>query len=468
MLKAVLARGIGRLILGYLGLFLVSVVLVFALVYWVTIGFVESRTNETLASELAVLEADYRSRGMPGLIRAVAERAAEPGTPMVYLVATVHGHIVAGNLPAWPRDVSPDGTIATIALPRHPDDASGPVSARAAGFDLPGGLLLLVGRSTADEEMFRDRVIYALAGALVFIVGIGALGGWLIARDLSNRVEAMNATARQIIQGNLRQRIAHAQSGDALDGLAANLNAMLDQIERLMAGMRQATDGIAHDLRTPLTRIRSRLELALIGTRDAETYRRVLDETIRDIDRLLTVFQSLLNIAQAEAGTSSEPFEPVDLNEIARRVAELYEPVADDKAVTLTVEADETTPAIAHGSEQLLAQAVANLVDNAVKYTPTRGRVAVIVSPAANGAGPAITIRDTGPGIPPIWRERVRERFVRLDRAGSHPGSGLGLSLAHAAARLHGARLVLDDAEPECTDPARRGLAARLAFPPPG
>jgi signal transduction histidine kinase len=256
------------------------------------------------------------------------------------------------------------------------------------------------------------------------------------------------------MHGDLSQRVAITGSGDEFDQLAGHLNEMLERIERLMEGMREVSDNIAHDLRTPLSRLRSRLEVALLEPPDGVRYAEVMRETIAEADALLGTFNALLSITQAEAGEQRTPPEEIDLAEIARAVCELYEPVADERGSALTLELDGPVPV--RGDRHLLSQAAANLVDNALKYAASG---AVTVAARRVGGEARLEVADHGPGIPPEHRERVFDRFVRLEASRSTPGQGLGLSLVRAVARQHGGGVRLEDNEP--------GLRAVLALPEP-
>jgi signal transduction histidine kinase len=276
-------------------------------------------------------------------------------------------------------------------------------------------------------------------------------------RNMLRKVDAVNRTSTQIIHGDLSQRVPLSGTGDEFDQLAQNLNQMLDQIERLMAGMRQVTDNIAHDLRTPLSRLRARLEVTLIEKPDQTRYAEVLRETINEADRLLGTFNALLSIAEAEAGSRRDGFEPVDLSEIARDVAELYEPVADENG--LGFETGIADKIMVRGDRLLLSQAIANLLDNALKYTPV-GKVALRVDTRAGKA--RVEVSDTGPGVPPDRRSTVFDRFVRLEGSRSTPGNGLGLSLVRAVAKLHDGEIWLADSLPGAERP---GLKVVLELP---
>jgi signal transduction histidine kinase len=445
-----------RVALLYLGLFLASVLVILVLIYWFTAGFIERQTDETIAAEIAGLREQYRQRRLPGLIEVVKSRSAVPRTSTLYLVATPTFTPLAGNLSDWPdAEPDPEGWIEfEIAdAPEAPDGGSH--DARAVVFTLPGGYHLLVGRDTMERRHFQERVLISLAWALLLTVGLGAAGGVLISRNVMHRIDAINRTTRQIMSGALQERMAVANNGDELDQLAGNLNAMLDQIEHLMVGMRQVTDSVAHDLRTPLTRLRSRLEITLVEAATEDEYRAAIQEAISEADRLLGIFGALLSIAEAEAGTMQRSFQKVSLSDLARLMADLYEPAAEESGLGFV--SDIRAEPVVLGNQQLLAQAIANLLDNALKYTPAEGIVTLTVSGPEGGRGPCVSVSDTGPGIPAEQRESVLRRFVRLEASRSTPGNGLGLSLVDAVARLHGARLEMDDNHP--------GLIVSLVFP---
>ena len=444
-----------RLSVLYAGLFVVFTGLLLLFVYRSTAGFIQNEMSDTVAIEVAGLEDQYARHGMPGLLEVVRQRSSLQYTNSLYLVRAPNGVILAGNLSAWP-DVLPDeGGWAHFQVASPTEPGSRPSTASAMMFTLPGNAQLLVGRDTSEIDTLRRRIWQSLGWVVTGAVVLGLIGGGLISHGAMRQIDAINRTTRRIMGGDLTGRVKRSGSGDEIDTLSANLNPMLDQIERLMTGIRQVTDSIAHDLRTPLTRLRSRIELVLIREdADPEVYRTALQETITEADRLLDTFKALLSIAEAESGSRGRNFQPVNLAEVARMAADLYEPVADDKGLDL--HADIRGEPVLNGNPQLLSQALANLLDNAIKYTPA-GSVTLTVEPAAAGRGPRLTVADTGPGIPPEMREKVLERFVRLDDARASPGNGLGLSLVDAVARLHGAVLELGSNEP--------GLRITLQFP---
>jgi signal transduction histidine kinase len=452
-LRRLLRTNAFRLAALYLILFATSVVALLGFIYWSTANFIEQQTEATLDAEIAGLAEQYDQRGLSGLVQVIAERSAgERGDAMLYLVTDPTGKPLAGNLSGWPHTESVrPGWISFTVEAHHGGDHQTDV-ARATTFTIPGGYRLLVGRDLRDAAAFRKRVTGTLAWAGVLTLGLGLAGGIVMSRNMLHRVEVVSNTTAGIIHGDLGQRVPLTGSGDEFDQLATNLNAMLDQIERLMSGMRQVTDNIAHDLRTPLSRLRSRLEVTLLETPDVARYGEVLRETIAEADRLLGTFTALLGIAEAEAGSGRGNMETVDLAEIARSVVELYEPAAEEKGLELGGRFEG--PVLVHGDRHLLAQAAANLVDNALKYTPS-GRIDLTVVGDRKTA--RLEVSDSGPGIPEDRRDAVFDRFVRLESSRSTPGNGLGLSLVRAVAQLHGGTVTLADHDP--------GLRAILTLP---
>ncbi|HEV7367695.1 sensor histidine kinase [Arenibaculum sp.] len=446
-----------RVALVYIWLFTASVLIILGAIYYTTAGFLDRQAGETIAAELEGLREQYRQRGLRGLAEVIEQRSRQPRTNALYLFTDPRLNPIAGNLSHWPEVEPEDGGWIEFVLADAPAAGNGEIhGARARVFVLPGGFRLLVGRDLRERGEFQDRLVFSLAWAVVLTIGLGTVGGVLISRDVMRRVDAINRTTRKIMTGELHQRIVVSAGGDELDELARNLNAMLDRIERLMQEMRHVAESVAHDLRTPLTRLRSRMELALLETRGQDAARSALQDALGEADRLLATFQALLSIAEAEAGHQQAAFSQLDLAGLVREMVELYEPVAEEKGVALGADLHD---APIRGHRHLLAQAVANLLDNAVKYTPAGGRIAVSVRPGAAPGSAELAVADSGPGIPADERGRVLHRFVRLERSRSTPGNGLGLSMVDAVARLHGAELVLDDNEP--------GLAVSLRFGQP-
>lgn len=443
-----------RLTVLYLALFVASVVAILGFIYWSTVAVIDRQAAATIEAEIIGLADQYEDRGLAGLIDAVRERSGEGGSrDSVYLLWDPQTGPLAGNLAAWPPSAAGVSEWVRLTLNRREDEGVVPHEVSARTFQLAGGYRLLVGRDLHERTKFRRLVVDTLIWSLCAAIGLGLLGGIFLSRRMLGRVEAVTMTTRRIMQGDLSQRIEPGGSDDEFDRLGESLNAMFAQIERLMSGMRLATDSLAHDLRSPLTRLRGRIELALISPPDPGRDRDALGDVLRQADAALATFDSLLKIAAAEAGVAAAELRPLDLGALARDAAELYEPLADEKEIRLVVATPPAPPVAAQ--RELLAQAVANLLDNAVKHTPAGGRIAVSV--AADEPVVRLTVADNGPGVPEADRERVLERFVRLEEARSTPGAGLGLSLVAAVARLHGAALRLSDNTP--------GLRVDLEFP---
>ncbi|HWK43578.1 MAG TPA: ATP-binding protein [Stellaceae bacterium] len=451
-----------RLAMVYLMLFAVSVFAVLGFVYLQTVVFVSRQIDETIDAEITGLAEQYHERGLGGLVSVIQQRAARTrGTTTLYLLTDRTHSPIAGNLTRWP-DVTVDqdgwlrfplqraGSLVVGAAGQGTGDEAEHI-VQAASFVLPGGYQLLVGRDTQERSDFDARMRQALGWSALLTVMLGLLGGVLLSRRLLARLEAINRTSSSIIAGDFSRRIPRHGSNDEFDHLAENLNGMLDRIERLMAAMRQVTDNIAHDLRSPLGRLRSRIEVTLLEEPSMERYRETLERTIADADGLLATFSALLDIAEAEAGSRQETRGPVDLGEIIVNLVDLYEPVAEEAGLRLTLTLDRpastmaTSPLIVSGNRHLLSQAIANLVENALKYTPSGGTVAITAG--RSGDQVRLTVTDSGPGIPATERERVFDRFYRVESSRTTPGNGLGLSLVKAVISLHGGEVVLDDAQ---------------------
>jgi len=444
-----------RLTLLYLALFSVSVLALLGFIYWSTVAVIERQTAETIESEIRGLAEQYRRQGLGRLIEIVRERSDRGDPSNVYLLTDPARRPLVGNLAAWPETETGEesGAWITLNLDRRLDGVRVPRTVRARTFVLTGDYRLLVGRDTQERIRFRRTVVQALAWSLAAMLVLGLAGGALISRGMLARVDRVAGSARAIMAGDLSQRLATGGSGDEFDRLASSLNGMLDRIEALMTGMRLATDSLAHDLRGPLTRLRSRIELALRAEPDSARDREALAAALDEADATLAMFESLLRIALAEGGVAKEDFRALPLDALARDAAELYAPLAEEKGVTLATGLADDLTVSGHG--ELLAQAVSNLLDNAVKHTPPGGRIDLTTAVEAGAV--TLLVADTGPGIPEADRARVQERFVRLDRSRGGPGAGLGLSLVAAVARLHGAALELEDNAP--------GLRVVLRFP---
>jgi signal transduction histidine kinase len=448
-----------RLAFAYLMLFAVSVLIVLGFIYWRTDGTLATLSDETIRAEVQGLAEQYKRHGINGpngLREIIVERSVRQNLRNSLYLLAVGDVPIAGNLSLWPPDAVQTGRdwiSFTYMREGDPERESRP--GRAFQVALFGRYRLLVGRDTKEVSAIGDAIRSTLMWAIGITGLIGIAGGVWMSRSVLRRLETINRTSRDIMSGDLTRRIPVMGNRDELDGLATNLNQMLEQIERLMMGMREVADNIAHDLRTPLNRLRNKLEGAMIGNQSREETTAALESAISEADGLISTFNSLLLIAEAETGAHRDTLEPVDLTEVIHDVADLYEPVAEDRGISLKFIAP--AKAMVRGNRSLLARAAANLVENALKYTPKGGAVTVSAGMNARDHRPTVTVRDTGPGIPEGDRERVLDRFVRLERSRNTPGSGLGLSLVAAVARMHDAVIKLEDAKP--------GLLATLSFP---
>jgi signal transduction histidine kinase len=424
---------------------------------------ITEQITDTVNAEITGLSEQYRIGGIRRLVVVVDARARRPGSSL-YLVTTFAGEALAGNVTALPTGIL-DNAGWTETAYRRLDEGEGPEHpehlALARVFQLPGGFRLLVGRDLDERERLYHIVLDAGRWSIAIVIVLGLAGGLFVTRRVLRRVDAMTETTRSIMDGDLGERLPVAGTGDELDRLAENLNVMLERIEALMHGLKEVSDNIAHDLKTPLTRLRNRAEQALRTAKSEAEYRAAIDATIEESDGLIRTFNALLMIARAESGQARGDMSEFDAAEIAHDIGELYEPLAEQKGIALKVDAD--TPAPLKGSRELVSQALANLVDNAIKYAAPLDKAAngapseIVVRALNEGDRILLTVTDNGPGIPESDRPRVVERFVRLEQSRSQPGSGLGLSLASAVARLHGGELTLADNHP--------GLKSVIALP---
>jgi signal transduction histidine kinase len=453
-----------RLSLIYFGLFAAMAAAAVGYTYYRTSILLGEQLESAIETELSVLDQRYRKGGLDGLRAAIAERTETAGNSL-YLLANTEGRHLAGNLKAVSEQLWNASGGVTFLYRRAYENKVEERLAYAVVLRFTNGFRLVVGRDIDDQRQFGEAVrrtfLWTLGGMVLF--GLGA--GVLIGRSLLKRIESITDTTQRIMAGDLSERIPLAGTDDEFDRLATGLNAMLQRIEELIAGFREVSDNIAHDLRTPLNRLRSRVEAAL---REAapESHREALQATIEDADELIKTFNALLSIARLEAGAQRTD-QHFNLAAVVRDVAELYEPVAEERGIALLVEADGE--AVFDGQRELIAQALANILDNAIKYGAVRGeaepgKAVITVRFVQAGDVARIVIADRGPGIHPEDRERVFKRFVRLETSRSQPGSGLGLSLAAAVARLHGGELTLSDNAPglAVTLTVRRRNAAPL------
>ena len=435
-----------KLSLAYLVIFAIGAGVVLGGIDWNVNQLLDQQIGQTIVAEINGLNEQYDTGGIRQLVTAVERRTEQPGSSL-YLVTNFAGQALAGNVATLPPGVIDRPGLVETSYERR-GDARPNHLALAQVFLLPSGFRLLVGRDLEERENLRDVMIHALFTSLFWVMLVGMVGGLVVSLKILRRVDAMNASAKTIMTGDLSRRLPLAGTGDELARLAENLNAMIARIGKLMLGMREVSDNIAHDLRTPLTRLRNNAEEALRSGGDAGRQRDALEGVIGEADGLIAVFNALLMIARAEAGSGRDALVEGDAAAIVADVAELYEPSAEEAGVALTVEIEPALPV--RVNRELLGQAVANLIDNALKYgaTASGSGSAVAVSARRAGGRVEVAVADRGPGIPAADRGRVLERFVRLEGSRSRPGSGLGLSLASAIAHLHSGDLRLDDNGP--------------------
>ena len=456
-----------RLTLVYLFLFALFAASLLGYFAWNTRRMVTEQIATTVNAETGELSDIFGRRGLRGLVFNIENRALRPGANL-YLVTAPNGPAIAGNVGSLAPGVLATAGWSETAYRRLDEQDSADHRALVLVTELPGGFRLLIGRDLEERRRLFGIVAKAAQWSVLIVVVLGLGGGIFVARRVLRRIDAMTGTTQRIMAGDLSGRLPVGRSGDELDRLAENLNAMLERIEALMMGLKEVSDNIAHDLKTPLTRLRNRAEEALAKSGSEAEYRGALERTIEESDGLIRTFNALLMIARAESGQARGNMDDFDAADVANGIHELYEPLAEDDGMTLQVRTASTP---LHGNRELISQALANLVENAIKY----GKPVAIAQPLSAGAVAAadsreiliesrrdgdsvlLSVTDHGPGIPEADRKHAVERFVRLEASRSQRGSGLGLSLASAVATLHGGELRLSDAHP--------GLTATLAIP---
>ncbi len=452
-----------RLTLLSAALFALSSFVILSLVYTATVGQATRRADAAINEELARIEARYEAGGAQAANRYILQRSVGGGE-FLYLLVNAEGERVSGNISGLPG-ASPDseGWVG-FTYDRAPVEGDAPAEegrdARARIRELDSGYQLFVGVDMEEENRFVGEALNAVLIASGLALALGIISGAVVSRRFARRLETINAASREVMRGRLDTRAPRTYSGDDLDELSGNFNAMLDRVEHLMQRMRSAGDSIAHDLRLPLTRMRGRLEAALVEAGDLAAREAALAQAVADVDELLKTFNAVMSLSRLQAGERRRAFETVNLSELIADVAELYEPVCEDVGLEFNCDCPDVITIL--GDRELLAQAVANLIDNAVKYTPEGGAVMLRGRKTSKGQV-EISVTDTGPGIPATERTRVLERFVRLEKSRSLPGVGLGLSLVQAIAEVHSAKLTLDDGPGSVGDNGP-GLRIALCF----
>jgi signal transduction histidine kinase len=453
-----------RLTLVYLFLFALFAASLLGYFAWNTRLLITEQITTTVNVEVSEISDIYARRGLLGLTRAIGNRSLRPGANL-YLVTTPTGQALAGNVESLTAGVMATSGWSETAYRRIEDQDSSDHRALVRVTEMTNGFRLLIGRDLEERRRLFGIVAHAAQWSILVVIVLGIGGGIFVARRVLRRIDAITGTTQRIMAGDLSGRLPVGRSGDELDRLAENLNAMLERIEALMMGLKEVSDNIAHDLKTPLTRLRNRAEEALASSGSEPEYRAALERTIEESDGLIRTFNALLMIARAESGQARGNMDDFDAADVASGIHELYEPLAEEDGMTLRL---KTAAAPLHGNRELIGQALANLVENAIKYgkppqPAASGAVVsldskqILIEARREGDSVLLSVTDRGPGIPEGDRKHAVERFVRLDTSRSQPGSGLGLSLASAVATLHGGELRLSDAHP--------GLVAALAIP---
>jgi signal transduction histidine kinase len=436
-----------RLTLVYLLLFAGVTVFMVVFVTRSTTDLLTRQLRTTIDADVEDIEEVYEQGGFRRVLTVIDLKSREPGASL-YAIVDFSGNVVAGNVADLPQDIL--GRAADEPVPTRYTRLDGDQVLRHDALvrvvALDNGFRVLIGRDIGERERFREIYRNGFRVVIIVMLVLGLVTWFFVSNRVLKRIDQVTATSRKIVAGDLTGRLPVAGSGDEFDRLAESVNGMLSRIEDLMRGLKDVSDNIAHDLKTPLTRMRNRVEGALAAAPDETNDRAVLDATIEECDGLIKTFDALLMIARVEAGNQPAEMVKTPVGDIVREVAELYGPVTEEEGFGLEV-VDQG--GLAMVNRELLARALANLIDNALKYGRAEGRRPTIrVSVVPEGDDVVLSVTDNGPGVPEADRERVLGRFVRLEASRSAPGSGLGLALVQAIAHLHGTSAVLSDAEP--------------------
>jgi signal transduction histidine kinase len=432
-----------RLTLIYAALFVVSALVLFGTVYVTATRAMQSDMEAVLRTEAFQLAEIHNRAGLLGTAEQITRRMNfRTRGPIYYLLEAPTQQVVVGNLPGMPPV---NGVIDFVRTNESEEPSNARSKLTGFGLTLPDGSFILVAQDASRLIDMQHAIESAFAVSAAVTLFLAIAGGVLLSGGFLRRIDTIGRTSRAIMEGDLAARIPVRGTNDEIDQLVAGLNAMLDRIQHLLEGLRQVSNDIAHDLRTPLGRLRQRLEDARDHATTTAEYAAAAEASIVEADLLLETFSALLRIAQIEAGAQKSGFADLDLSEVARQVGEAYLPAAEDSQhrLDLSIESGVTI----HGDRQLLAQMISNLVENALAHTPSGATVslALIKGPRIT---PQITVADNGPGIPPDERDKVFDRFYRLDRSRTTAGSGLGLALVKAIASLHGLPIKLEDRQP--------------------
>lgn len=447
-----------RLTATFILIFSLFAILLLAFITWQSSVLIQRQQADDIDREVRVFQRIDANQGVRALAFALERISRAPG-PGVYYLGDASGQYLLGNVTDIPANVLIEPGIHSFDYERanpfiDPPDENAPPRPEKSGFavvrsvELSNGMRLVVGRDVVERRGFSAIIVQSFLFGVLGIILFSIIAGGVTARRVLKRIDTIRDTSTKIMSGNLSERVPVTRRNDEFDGLATNLNAMLDRIEQLLQGLKQVTDNVAHDLKTPLTRLRNQAESALRDGADDEARRQALETTIAESDRLIQTFNALLMIARAEAGAPSGALSDVDVSAVVADVAELYGPVAEDEGIE--VETAIVAGVHLHANRELIGQAMVNLLENAVKYAKPEGegQGRITVGLRQHDGRVLIEVADNGPGIAEEDRKRVLERFVRLEKSRSEPGSGLGLSLVDAVTRLHGGTFRIEDNAP--------------------
>lgn len=453
-------RGLGTLsarVIGLSALMTLAIIsATFTLTYVAATRILEQETAEVVAAELrGIVDTSDGGRNLPALVETIRDRAVDE-SEAIYLLTDRDGVKIVGNLSEWPENVRTDGQWTSVHGVRSPNGQD--IEIGAVAYVAPYGTRLLVGRDLRDERNFQAVLVESGAVALIAAVLLAGVSGFVLNRLVMRRIGDIDSTARAIVAGDLSTRIPVRSGGDEFEHLAVTLNEMLERIETLVTELRTVTDSLAHDLRTPLTRLKTQIQRGNDAELPDGARREALGQAADEADRILSSFSAMIDIVRAEAGAARDQFTEVDLGAVVRDVFELHQPLAEDMGVTLSFADEDGSPLNVSGHAQFLAQLVSNLVDNALKHGASGGAITMAVRRDQGMA--EVEVADRGPGIPEEQRAGALRRFGRLDSARTTPGSGLGLSLAATLARMHGGELRLEDNQP--------GLRVKVRIPAAG
>ena len=445
-----------RLTLALATLFIFLTAATLGYIYWSTRDQIESQVDARLRLESDVLINLYKSGALPELMNALQKRNQIDRYGRFYYLSSAEQGPLAGPT-GWPLRISTIRTHSTVRLAEvidlPPDSKRADLPVRVAETQLADGLKLFIGHEITDEQALLDHTFVLVVSASIITLLFALTGGVVAAHSVLRRVDSMGRTANEIMEGDLSQRVPITGRYDEFDALANRINDMLDRIEQLMHSMQQVTSNVAHDLRSPLNRLRNRLEVTLLEQREDEEYRGIMQQAIEDADGLINTFNALLSIAKLQSGIDKSQWKTVELGALAEELGELYEPVAEESNITFICDIRANPSILAN--RHLVAQALTNLLDNAIKYAGENSTIELCVD--TTNEGTILCVSDSGQGISDEDRHRVLQQFVRLETERNTPGNGLGLSLVKAICQFHGATLTLDDNNP--------GLMIRIVFP---